>query len=148
MSSHNADFEARVKRVRARSGGDAPMPAALRAAHDGGDAEAMLATVLRAQIALMLGAVALVAGRAIAMHSFSIAPSTEVLSPAEGLCVLGLLVGLGLLLGRSQVIAHGALVVGAALAFIGEGVYVALMPGLMETVYNPDYVARVLLNMP
>ncbi len=149
MSNQNADFAARARRVKARS---EPIGATLgatprqrRAALDAGDDQPMMAAILRPQLAFVLGVIAMVAGRAFAMNSLMIEPSTEVLALSEGMCILVLLVGFGLLLGRSQFVAHGAMVVGASLAFLGEGFYMPLIPNLMEVIYSPEYVARVLL---
>jgi len=147
MSNLDDDFKARAKRVRQRSVRDAPMPASARADDDGAGLEAV-ATLLRPQLALLLGVVAMVAGRAFAMNSLMIEPSTEVLSWAEGGVVFLILVGLGLMFGKSDAISHGALVVGAALAFILEGYYIPVAPGLMGTLYSPEYVELVLLKGP
>lgn len=109
--------------------------------------QAPIRAILLPQLALVLGALAMIAGRAFAMNYLTLAPDTNVLSAGEGAVVLLLLVGIGLLLGRSQVIAHGALVVGAALAFLAEDYYIALAPELMSSVYDPEYVGRVLLDL-
>lgn len=146
MANRDDDFQARMKRVRARSGGYAAMPAQRAVVDDDAGAEVTMAALLRPQLALVLGAVALVAGRAFAMNYLMLAPSTEVLGWGEGAVVLLLLVGIGLLFGRSDWISHGALVVGAALGFLVEGYYIPIVPRLMEHIYNPDYVALVLLN--
>lgn len=148
MSNLDDDFAARAKRVRARSGDAPPMPARTRARRpreaDSGEQATVLA-ILRPQLALVLGAVAMVAGRAVSMRYLGIEPSSEVLALGEGFVVFVLLFGAGLLFGRSDVISHGALVVGAALSFLGESYYILMAPELMEAVYNPEYVARVLL---
>ena len=148
MSNQDIDFAARARRVRARSDPVGPAPRQARTAPGTRDTAAeppVMAAVVRVQIAFLLGIVAMIAGRAVAMNTLMIEPSTEVLALSEGLCVLVLLAAFGLVLGRSQFVAHGAMVVGASLAFLGEGFYVPLVPGLMEAVYSPEYVARVLV---
>lgn len=146
MSSQDDDFRARMKRVKARSGDGLPMPSARRAVADNTDESASIWPLLRPQLALVLGVIAMVAGRAFAMHSLMIEPDTQVLGPAEGAVVLAILAGLGLMLFRRDVIAQGALVVGAALGFLLEGYFIPVMPGLMSSLYTPEYVALVILN--
>lgn len=149
MSNQDDAFHARIKRVRARSGHYAPAPAAVRGRvrdDDAGD-EGLIWAILRPQLALVLGALAMVAGRAFAMNYLMLEPDTAVLTGGEGAVVLLLLVGIGLVFGKSQVIAHGALVVGAALAFLAEGYYIPLAPELMSSLYDPEYVGRVLLDV-
>jgi hypothetical protein len=80
------------------------------------------------------------------MNYLLIEPSTELLGWGEGAIVLLLLLVIGLLFGKSELISHGALVVGASMAFLGESYYIPLVPELMESIYNPDYVSLVLLN--
>ena len=147
MGSQDDDFQMRAKRVRARSGHGPAMPSARQAAApDDGAAHAPVAAILLPQLALVLGMIAMVAGRAFAMHALMIEPDTELLGPGEGAVVLALLAGIGLLLFRSHVIAQGALVVGAALGFLLEGYFIPLLPEVMSAVYNPDYVALVILQ--
>jgi hypothetical protein len=143
MGKHDDDFEARIKRVRVKAKQYAPMPDQRRA---GDDEHAMSGAILRPQLALILGAVALIAGRGIAMNYLMIEPSTDVLGLGEGGVVILLLLVIGLLFGKSDLISLGALVVGASLAFLGEGFYIPFVPELMESIYNPDYVSLVLLN--
>ena len=144
MRNQDDDFNARVKRVRVQSRQYAPMPD--RVGEDDSDMWLMSGVILRPQLALILGAVAMIAGRAISMNQFMIAPSTELLGLGEGAIVIVLLFVIGLLFGKSDLISHGALVVGASLAFLGESFYIPLIPDLMESIYNPDYVALVFFN--
>ena len=146
MSSRDDDLQARIKRVKARTGDGLAMPSARRAVADDTGEPASVGALLRPQLALVLGLMAMVAGRAFAMHSLMIEPDTEVLGPAEGAVVLAILAGLGLLLFRRDVIAQGALVVGAALGFLLEGYFIPLAPELMSRLYTPEYVALVILN--
>jgi hypothetical protein len=146
MSNLDDDFRARANRIKAQSGPIVPVarPQAETAAEV--DVGAFLLAFLRPQLAFFLGAIALVLGRGFAMKYLGIEPSGELLSIAEGAVVLVLLVGLGLAFGRSNIISHCALLAGAALAFLTEGFYIPLMPDLMGMIYNPDYVAIVVLN--
>jgi hypothetical protein len=89
---------------------------------------------------------ALIAGRAISMNYFMIEPNTDLLSISEGAVILVLLVVIALLFGRSSFISHGALVVGACLAFLAEEYYIPVVPEMMEAIYNPNYVSLVILN--
>ena len=146
MGNHNDDLRARIKRVRAQSRHVATMPESRVSADRDFDEQAMVGAILRPQLALLLGALALIAGRAIAMNTFMIEPNTEVLGLGEGCVVLVILFAIGILFGKADVISHVALVAGAALAFLGEGFYIPLAPDLMESVYNPGYVAMVLLG--
>lgn len=162
MSSRDDDFQARIKRVRARAGRgaptpnaptpnapmrNAPMPAARRrVVADDADEHAAILGILRPQLAFVLGVAAMIGGRAFAMNSLMLEPSTEVLGAGEGIVVLAILAGLGLLLFRRDAIALGALVVGAALGFLLEGYFIPVMPELMSTLYTPDYVGLVILN--
>lgn len=145
MSNQDVDFAARARRVKARSGPIGATPRQRPVAQDVGDEQPLLATILRVQIAFLLGIVAMVVGRAFAMNYLMIESSTDVLALSEGLCVLVLLLAFGFMLGRSQFVAHGAMVVGASLAFLGEAFYMPLAPNLMGALYSPEYVARVLL---
>lgn len=146
MASLDEDFEARMNRVRAKSRNFAP---ATEPRHAGGsdvDERAVITTILRPQLALVLGAIALILGRAIAIHQLGVEPNPELLSLTEGIAVLPFLVMIGLAIGRSHVISHLAMVVGATLSFMLEGYYIPLAPGLMEMIYDPDYVSIVYLN--
>lgn len=145
MSNLDDDFRARAKRVRARSGDLPPMPARARIRHEDNSDRAAAMAILRPQLALILGAVALILGRSVAMNHLGVEASPELLASGEAGLVFLLLLPIGLLFGRSDAISHGALVVGAALAFLCEGFYIPLAPDLMESVYTPDYVTRVLL---
>ncbi len=146
MGIQDDDFEARIKRVQVQSRRNAPMPDQRRAGDDSFDERTMSSAILLPQLAFILGAVALVAGRGIAMNYLMIEPSTDLLGFGEGIVVAVLLLAIGVLFGKSNLISHGALVVGAALAFLGEGYYIPVVPELMESIYNPDYVGLVLLN--
>ncbi len=122
------------------------MPGQRRAGNDSLDEQAMGRAILLPQLAFILGAVALVAGRGIAMNYLMIEPSTDLLGLGEGCVIVVLLLAIGLLFGKSNLISHGALVLGASLAFLGEGYYIPVIPELMESIYNPNYVGLVLLN--
>jgi hypothetical protein len=74
-------------------------------------------------------------------------PSTDLLGWGEGIVVFVLLVIIGLLFGMSDHVSHGALIVGATLAFMLEGHYIPAIPGLMEQVYTPEYVGLVVLGL-
>ncbi len=146
MGIQDGDFEVRIKRVQVQSRQNAPMPDQRRVGDDSFDEQAMSWAILLPQLAFILGAVALVAGRGIAMNYLMIAPSTDLLGLGEGIVVAVLLLAIGVLLGKSNLTSHGALLVGASLAFLGEGYYIPVVPELMESIYNPDYVGLVLLN--
>ena len=146
MGIQDDDFEARIKRVQVQSRRNAPMHDQRRVGDDSFDEQAMSWAILLPQLAFILGAVALVAGRGIAMNYLMIEPSTGLLGLGEGCVIAVLLFAIGLLFGKSNLISHGALVVGASLAFLGEGYYIPVVPELMESIYNPDYVGLVLLN--
>ena len=146
MGIQDDDFEARIKRVQVQSRRNAPMHDQRRVGDDSFDEQAMSWAILLPQLAFILGAVALVAGRGIAMNYLMIEPSTDLLGLGEGIVVAVLLLAIGVLFGKSNPISHGALVVGASLAFLGEGYYIPVVPELMESIYNPDYVGLVLLN--
>ena len=146
MGIQDGGFEARIKRVQVQSRKNAPMPGQRRVGDDRFDEQAMSRAILLPQLAFILGVVALVAGRGIAMNYLMIEPSTDLLGWGEGCVILLLLLAIGVLFGKSNPISHGALVVGASLAFLGEGYYIPVVPELMESIYNPDYVWLVLLN--
>ena len=146
MGIQDDDFEARIKRVQVQSRRNSPMHDQRRVGDDSFDEQAMSWAILLPQLAFILGAVALVAGRGVAMNFLMIEPSTDLLGLGEGIVVAILLLAIGVLFGKSNLISHGALVVGASLAFLGEGYYIAVVPELMESIYNPDYVGLVLLN--
>ena len=122
------------------------MPGQRRVGDDSLDEQAMGRAILLPQLAFILGVAALVAGRGIAMNYLMIVPSTDLLGFGEGCVVAVLLLTIGVLFGKSNLIAHGALVVGASLAFLGEGYFIPVVPELMESIYNPNYVGLVLLN--
>ncbi|MHA1528275.1 MAG: hypothetical protein ACTSVG_04605 [Alphaproteobacteria bacterium] len=145
MGFQDSDFAARIKRVEVKSRRDAPMRGLRTVRDDSFDEQAMSRAILYPQLALVLGAVALVAGRAIAMNYLKIGPSADLLGLGEGCLVAALLFAIGMLFGKSNLIAHGALVIGASLAFFGEAYYIPVVPELMESIYNPEYVGRVLL---
>ncbi len=146
MSSHDDDFTARIKRVRVQSGQFAPMPDQGRAHDDHFDEKTVMWTILRPQLAVLLGAIALVLGRSIAMNQLMIEPNTDLLGLGEGVVVILFLGMIGLLFGKSDHISHGALAIGAAFAFLGERYYIPVIPDLMTSIYNPQYVALVFLN--
>ncbi len=146
MGIQDGGFEARIKRVQVQSRKNAPMPGQRRVGDGSFDEQTMSWAILLPQLAFILGAVALVAGRGIAMNYLMIVPSTDLLGFGEGCVIVVLLLAIGVLFGKSNPIAHGALVVGASLAFLGEGYYIPVVPELMESIYNPDYVGLVLLN--
>ncbi len=148
MGIQDNDFEARIKRVQVQSRQNAPMRDQRRVGDDSFDEQAMSRAILLPQLAFILGAVALVAGRGIAMNYLMIEPSTDLLGLGEGCVVVILLLAIGVLFGKSNLISHGALVVGASLAFLGEGYYIPVVPELMDSIYTPGYVALVLLNAP
>jgi hypothetical protein len=146
MSNLDDDFKARVKRLRVQSRQYAQLPDRRRIVDNDFDERAISGAILRPQLALILGAVALILGRGFAMNYLMIVPSTDLLGLGEGAIVLLLLLVIGLIFGKSDVISHGALVVGASLAFLGERFYIPFVPELMETIYNPNYVSLVFLN--
>jgi len=146
MASIDDDFQARIKRVRAQSGRAEPKAARARADDGDFDERALIATILRPQIALILGAFALIAGRAIAINQLGIEPGLNQLSLAEGAVILPFLIIFGLLIGRSEYISHGALIVGAAVAFLCEAFYFPVAPGVMSSVYGEAYVSLVILS--
>ena len=146
MSNQDDDFQARVKRVRVKPGPQAQPLGQMRGGDDGVDEKAMGRAILRPQLALVLGAVGLIVGRGIAMNYLMIEPSTDLLGLGEGAIIVAILVVFGLLFGKSDHISHGALVVGASLAFLGESFYIPLMPDLMGSIYNQSYVSLVFLN--
>jgi hypothetical protein len=146
MGIQDNDFEARIKRVQVQSRQNAPMPNQRRVGDDRFGEQVMSRTILLPQLAFILGAVAMVAGRGIAMNYLMIEPSIDLLGLGEGCVVVVFLLAIGVLFGKSNLISHGALVVGASLAFLGEGYYIPVVPELMESIYNPDYVGLVLLN--
>ncbi len=146
MTVQDDDLRTRIKRAQVKSRRNAPMPGQRRVGNDSVDEQAVSRAILLPQLAFILGAVALVAGRGIAMNYLMIEPSTDLLGLGEGGVIVAFLVVIGLLFGKSDWFSHGALVVGAALAFLGESYYITVVPELMESIYNPDYVGRVLLN--
>ena len=147
MGIQDSGFEARIKRVQVKSRRNEPI---LGQQHDDSsfDEKAMSSAILLPQLAFMLGAVALVAGRGISMNYFMIEPSTDLLGLGEAGVVVFLLLAFGVLFGKPNLILHGALVVGASLAFLGEGYYIPIIPDLMENIYNPGYVGLLLLEFP
>lgn len=146
MAHMDDDFEARFKRVKARTAHRATIPRA-REVDDAGSGElATAGAILRPALALVLGVVALILGRAVAMNQFMVEASPDLLSPIEGALILPLLVVFGLLLGRSQVMSQVAMIAGAVLAFLCERYYVPVVPDLMAAIYTPGYVETVLLG--
>jgi hypothetical protein len=146
MTVQDDDLRTRIARAEVKSRRTSPMPRQRRVGDDSFDEQAMSRKILLPQLAFILGAVALIAGRAIAMNTLMITPSTELLGLGEGVVIVALLVAIGLLFGKSDWVSHIALVVGAALAFLGESYYITLAPDLMESIFNPDYVGLVVLN--
>jgi len=145
MSNLDDDFAARAKRIKVRSGPITPI-ARPQTDDDDTDIGEIAGQILRPQLALILGAVAMVLGRAFAIHYLGVEPSSENLGIPEGLVVMVLLVAIGLIFGKSDYLSHGALVVGAALSFFLEGFYIRFFPSVMEVLYTPGYVALVTLN--
>jgi hypothetical protein len=146
MTSQDQDFDERIKRVRVKLGNDAPMPQRRRGNDARIDEASLILSVMLPQVALVLGALSLIAGRAIAMNYLGIEPSGHVLGVAEGALILLILVAMGLMLGRGQMLSHGALLVGASLAFLGEPLYIPAAPELMGSIYSSEYVTRVILG--
>ena len=108
MGIQDGGFEARIKRVQVQSRRNAPMHDQRRVGDDSFDEQAMSWAILLPQLAFILGAVALVAGRGIAMNYLMIEPSTDLLGLGEGCVIVVLLVGIGLLFGKSSLISHAA----------------------------------------
>jgi len=146
MTSQDQDFDARIKRLKVKLGDDAPVPRRRVASEAGFDESAFMLRVMLPQVALVLGALAMIAGRAIAISYLGVEPSRHVLGVAEGGLIMLILVAIGLMMGRRQTLSHGALLVGASLAFLGEALYFPVVPDLMTSVYSPEYVARVILG--
>jgi hypothetical protein len=146
MTSHDEDFNARMKRVRVKLGGQGLPPLRQPGSQRDFDEQGAIARIVLPQLAFVLGAAALIASRAIAMNYLGVDPDTNLLGAVEGGLLLLLLLSIGLLFGKSETLSHGALVVGAALAFLGESYYIAAAPDLMGFIYTPDYVARVILS--
>ena len=146
MINQDTDFAARIKRVKKHPKRLAQTPTRQIAAKSNSGELSIARTILRPQLAFVLGVVALIAGRSIAMNSLMVEPSTEVLGLGEGVIVVGFLFVLGLMFGKSDLMSHGSLIAGASLAFLTEGLYIRLSPELMESLYNADYVALVFLN--
>jgi len=149
--SNGDDFNARLKRVEGRArykNLDRSPPGMHHKARDEDfDAEGMMRSILRPQLALLLGAMALIAGRAMLIHGLGVEPSPDLLGWGEGLVTFCILVVIGLLFGSADHISHGALIVGAALAFVLEGYYIPLFPDLMSQIYTPEYVGLVSLGI-
>lgn len=146
MNSLDSEFRARANRIKAHSGPIEPVARRAQPVAAETDERGLLLAFLKPQLALLLGAVMLVLGRGIAMRYLGVEPSGELMSIAEGVVVLLLLAGVGLVFGRSEIISHCALLAGAALAFLGESLYIPLFPTVMEMIYDPAYVALVVLN--
>lgn len=146
MTSQDQDFNARIKRVKVKLGNEAQLPPRRVRLDTGSDETDFRLQVLLPQLALVLGAVVLIAGRAISMNYLGVEASTRVLGLAEGGLVLLMLVAIGLMFGKSATLSHGALLVGASLAFLCERYYVPAIPDLMGWIYTPEYVARVILG--
>lgn len=145
MVNQVEDFDARMKRVRARARVGPPQLEQRRTGEDF-DERAFIVAVLRPQFALILGALALIVGRAIAMNYLGVEADTSVLSLGEGVVAAGFLVLIGILFGRSDYFSHAGLLLGAAAAFLTEVYWVPLVPDLMRSVYTPVYVDLVLLK--
>ena len=141
------DFEERLKRVRSQQHRAAPEPRLGAGSERDFDEGAFVGKILLPQLAFVLGFAALIAARSVVMNQFGVEASTQTLSIAEGAAALVLLAVIALLFGRNY-FAHLALVLGACLAFLGEGIFIPLAPQLMEQIYTPEYVALVDLGMP
>jgi hypothetical protein len=146
MSNQDDALQARIKRMKVQPSRNVRAPARNRAAEKEFDEGRFSAAILLPQLALVLGFLAMIAGRSIAMNQFMIEPNPNLLGGSEGAIVFALLLVIGLLFGKSNHISHGALVIGASLAFLGESFYVPLFSGVMESVYNENYVSLVMLG--
>jgi hypothetical protein len=149
--SDQDDFKARLKRVEGRSRYkhlDKTPPKLHSEVRDSEvDTDALILSILRPQLAFILGFVGLIAGRALAMHFLGYEPKTDLLGFGDGAAVVVVLVVLGLLFGLSDHISHGALIVGATLSFVLESYYIPALPDLMSKIYTPGYVALVTLGV-
>jgi hypothetical protein len=146
MGIYNDGFEARIKRVQVKSRQRAPMPDLRRGDDDSSDGQVMSLAILLPQVAFVLGAIALIVGRAISMNTLMLEPSTDLLGLGEGCVIIILLIVFGGMFGKSNHISHGAMVIGASLAFLGESYYIRVVPELMKSIYNPEYVDLLLLS--
>ncbi|HSF96187.1 MAG TPA: hypothetical protein VLA52_14275 [Thermohalobaculum sp.] len=145
MSSQSDDFEARMKRVRAKVRNREPVRIHSRATGEEPDGFSLL-SIVRPQLAFVLGAVALVVCRGVAMNYLPVEKGATTLGWIDGAVVIGALVVIGLLFGKSDRVSHVALLVGAWVAFITEGYYIRAFPELMSQVYSPGYVGLVMLG--
>jgi hypothetical protein len=146
MGIYNDGFEARIKRVQVKSRQRAPMPDLRHGDDDSSDGQVMSLAILLPQVAFVLGAIALIVGRAISMNTLMLEPSTDLLGLGEGCVIIILLIVFGGMFGKSNHISHGAMVIGASLAFLGESYYIRVVPELMKSIYNPEYVDLLLLS--
>jgi hypothetical protein len=144
--SGNDDLSAHIKRMKAKQRDRVFVPDRRRLAEDDHDDHSMIMAILLPQLAFILGAIALIAGRSVAMNTFGIEPDTATLGWVEGIAVLLLLVLIGVVFGRANKLSHAALVIGASLSFLGERYYIPMFPDLMEQLYTPGYVALVQLG--
>lgn len=149
--SQSDDFNKRLKKVKAKlPGGPPPVGLNRRMAYekdDDDDFEVSFGKMVLPPLAFVLGAFALVAGRSIAMSQLGVEGSTQTLHIAEGVIALILMGIVALVMGKTNYIAMLAQVAGAALAFTTEGIWVPMMPELMEQIYTPEYVSRVVLGL-
>ena len=146
MGIYDDGFEARIKRVQVKSRQRAPMPDLRHGDDDSSDGQATSLAILLPQVAFVLGAIALIVGRAISMNTLMLEPSRDLLGLGEGCVIVILLIVFGGMFGKSNHISHGAMVIGASLAFLGESYYIPVVPELMKSIYNPEYVDLLLLS--
>ena len=146
MADQGGDIEARMKRVKKRLNQREPGRRGQRAAAVETEERSLVKTVIRAEIAFLLGIAALLAGRGVAMNLLEVEPSTVAMGRVEGGLVVALLVVLGLLFGKKDYASHVALVAGAGLAYMAEPYYVPALSALMEKIYTPHYVGLVKLG--
>ncbi len=149
--SQSDDFNKRLKKVKAKlPGGPPPVGLNRRMAYakdDDDDLEISVGKMVLPPIAFVLGALALVAGRSIAMSQLGIEGSTQTLHIAEGVITLILMGIVVLVMGKTNYIAMLALLIGGVLAFMSEPIWVPMMASLMEQIYTPEYVSRVVLGL-
>ncbi|MHA1109165.1 MAG: hypothetical protein ACTSQV_08615, partial [Alphaproteobacteria bacterium] len=84
MTVQDDALRTRIARAEVKSRRPAPMPRRLRAGNDRDDDQTMSRMILLPQLAFILGVVALIAGRAVAMNTLMIVPSTDLLGIGEG----------------------------------------------------------------
>lgn len=148
--SDERNFEERLKRVKKRLP-NAPPPTGMnrRAAFDKEMDDGDISPIKLAlpPVGLLLGLLAFVLGRSVAISQIGVEASSTMLTIPEGVVIVIMLAIFGLILGKSNYVALIAMVVGALLAFYVEPFIIAAFPDLMETIYSPDYVARSSLGL-